>query len=119
MQKGSPHIILMQQDDTISDAPTETEHLHAVIDEILAPFGKKSPRATTILGTLSGPIDITAPNQHASKADREATKASFFAILPARSRAPSWIDRVTCRVGVLGLHLNFSSHPSQSDLAVR
>ena len=52
-------------------------------------------------------------------ARREATNASVLAMSRARSRAPSWIDLVTFRLGVLGQHLNFSSHPSQSDFAVR
>jgi|SRR6056297_329822 len=69
MQKGLFKVTFMQEGLDSGSESNLAEEIHAVVDRMLAPFGKVSPRGTGLLSYGSPPIDITKPNQHDSKAE--------------------------------------------------
>lgn len=88
-----PQAAFMQKNDAENQDLSVAEQLHAVVDEMLSPYGKQSPRASTLLGN-SPPFDTSKPNQHDTKAqfirERDACKetlehldAVFSTLLPS------------------------------------
>lgn len=60
----------MQDDLDDHEEPTIADQLHEIVDRMLSPLGKKSPRGmTTLLGGSSPPFDYKKPNEHDSKAE--------------------------------------------------
>lgn len=59
----------MQKETGAESEPTLSQKIHAVVDKMLAPYGKTSPRGMGLLAFDSPPIDISKPNQHNSKAE--------------------------------------------------
>lgn len=69
MQKGPANAIFMHGQNTIDEKKEIGERLHAVVDRMLAPYGKTSPRGrATLIGPFE-PFDVSKPNQHDSKAE--------------------------------------------------
>lgn len=57
-------------DDSDPDPEQDTAaKLHAVVDRMLKPHGKSSPRGVGLLSEFAAPFDIKKPNQHDSKAE--------------------------------------------------
>lgn len=52
-----------------TDKPDLTDQLHDIVDRMLAPHGKKSPRGRTVLAAGDNPFEISRPNEHDSRAD--------------------------------------------------
>lgn len=64
----------MQETTPFDDPPSIGEQLHAIVDEMLAPHGKRSPRGTTLTTETTPPFDYSKSNQHDSKAEFLAEK---------------------------------------------
>lgn len=57
-------------DDTDPDPEQNAaERLHAVVDRMLEPHGKSSPRGVGLINQFAAPFDTNKPNQHDSKAE--------------------------------------------------
>lgn len=59
----------MQEESETETQPDLSETMHAIVDRMLSPFGKTSPRGIGLLAAGLPPIDVSKPNQHNSKAE--------------------------------------------------
>ena len=97
MREGSRDPTFMHDQGRSEEEPSLAERLHEVVDEMLAPYGKQSPRGLGLLADHSPPFDISKPNQHDSKAEFSMERAAVETASNLVNELLSVLQGPTCK----------------------